>query len=335
MQKIAIIGVKENQGYELLNLLSENKISPKDIIAVEALAPLGTVVSYGEDDELDVKPLDTFDFKTADIAIFCSPKEQTSKYINKAISANCKIIDLSLATFSNSNIPCIIPEINSNKITPDTSVISVASSTAYQILAPLTLLIKQNKLKRLVVTAFISTSHLGRPAMDELFSQSRKIFLNETLADNQNIFKKQIAFNILPQVGEFIGDETSFEWQLNAEIKKILNQDIKVHANASYVPTFIGDAVFVNAEFEDEVDAKDLRQNASSIKNVVVFDKQLDGGYVSVEDIQGEDNVYVSRIRQDISVPNGISYWSVLDNLRAGSTKIAFDILLSHFITRS
>ncbi|MBR5598859.1 MAG: aspartate-semialdehyde dehydrogenase [Alphaproteobacteria bacterium] len=335
MQKIAIIGVKESQGYELLNLLSENKFDSQNIIAVEALAPLGTIVSYGEDEELDVQMLDNFDFKKADIAIFCCPKEQTNKYLKKAISASCKIIDLSGATFSTSSVPCIIPELNNNQITQDTNIVSIASSTAYQTLLPLANTIKTNKLKRLVITAFISTSNLGRMAMDELFSQSRKIFLNETLADNQNVFKKQIAFNVLPQVGEFIGEETSFEWQLNAEIKKILNTDIKVHANAAYVPTFIGNAVFVNAEFENEIDATDIRKEASSIKNVVVFDKNVDGGYVSVDDIQGEDNVYVSRIRQDVSVENGISYWSVLDNLRAGSAKIAFDILLKNFITRS
>ena len=117
--------------------------------------------------------------------------------------------------------------------------------------------------------------------------------------------------------------------------QKILSPEIKVHANASYVPTFIGDGVFVNAEFEDDIDASDFKTSLSNIKNLVVFYKNLDGGYVSVEDIQGEDNVYVSRIRQDISVENGISFWSVLDNLRAGSAKIAFDVMLKHFIKRS
>lgn len=335
MQKIAIIGVKENQGYEILNILAENSFNPQDILAVDPLAPLGTTVSFGEDDELGVSPLDSFDFNKADITIFCTTKEQTTKYLNKALSSQTKIIDLSGASFSNSSVLSIIPSINDDQITKDTQIISIPSSTTYQSILPLANIIKTHKLKRLVINAFISTSHLGRPAMDELFSQSRKIFLNESLASQDNIFNKPIAFNILPQVGEFIGEETNFEWLLNAEIKKILSPEIKVHANASYVPTFIGDGVFVNAEFEDDIDASDFKTSLSNIKNLVVFDKNLDGGYVSVEDIQGEDNVYVSRIRQDISVENGISFWSVLDNLRAGSAKIAFDVMLKHFIKRS
>ena len=335
MQKIAIIGVKENLGYELLNLFSENGFSPKSIIAIETQAPLGTIVSYGEDHELDVVALDNFDFNQTDIAIFCSPKAITQKYLPKASTSTCKIIDLTEASFSNASVPCIIPGINCHLITPETKIISIASPTVYQALLPLANTLKTNRLTRLIITAYISTSHLGRPAMDELFSQSRKIFLNESLNDNKKVFQKQIAFNILPQVGEFIGEETSLEWHINAEIKKILNPNIKVHANAAYVPTFIGDGIFVNAEFEDEIDATNVRQDMEKVPNVVVFDKNLDGGYVSVDDIQGEDNVYVSRIRQDISVENGISYWSVLDNLRAGSAKVAFDILLKHFIKRS
>ena len=165
--------------------------------------------------------------------------------------------------------------------------------------------------------------------MDELFTQSRKIFLNESLADNQEVFKKQLAFNVLPQVGEFIGDETALEWTINAEIKKILQTEIKVHANCAFVPTFIGDAAFVNAEFADEVDADAMRDSMKTVKNIVVFDKTVDAGYVSVDDVQGEDSVYISRVRQDVSVPNGISYWTVADNLRAGQALAAFALLKS------
>lgn len=335
MQKIAIIGVKENKGYEILNLLSQNAFDVKNIIAVEPKAPLGTLASYGEDDELDVLSLESFDFKTADIAIFCLSKEIASKYIKTAISSGCKVLDLSGATFSNKNVPLIIPELNGDIIDKNTNIISIPSSLSYQVLLPLANSIKNNPLKRLVISAYISTSHYGRQAMDELFSQSRKIFLNESLADNEQIFKKQIAFNVLPQVGDFIGEETTLEWLLNAEIKKILNQDIKVHLNAAFVPTFIGDGAFVNAEFTNDVDALVIKQEMENLKGVVVFDKNVDGGYVSVDDIQGEDSVYISRIRQDVSVENGISYWSVADNLRAGSAKLAMSVLLKYFIKHS
>lgn len=217
MPKIAVAGVKGSTGREFLNLLNESGIPADDVFALEAKAPLGTLVSYGEDDELDVSALDTFDFKKADIAIFATTKEQGKRFIKKATGAGCRVIDLSGATFGDSSVPLVIPELNGELLKRGNGqatdglpqVIGVPSSAVYQILLPLAGTIKEHKLKRLVVTTFNSTSYHGHEAMDELFTQSRKIFLNETLVDDEQIFKKQIAFNVLPQVGEFIGEETS------------------------------------------------------------------------------------------------------------------------------
>ena len=329
MPKIAVAGVKGGIGREFLNLLAESSIPVDDVFALEAKSPLGTIVSYGEDDEMDVFSLDNFDFKKADIAVFATTKEQGKRFIKKAVAAGCRVIDLSGATFGDSSVPLVIPEINGDECLKNCNkpVVAVPSSAVYQILLPLAGMFKENKLKRLVITTFNSTSYHGHEAMDELFTQSRKIFLNETLVDNEQIFKKQIAFNVLPQVGEFIGEETSLEWSINAEIKKLLGGDIKVHANCAFVPTFIGDAAFVNAEFENDVDVSDVRESMKKQKNVVVFDKTVDAGYVSVDDVQGEDSVYVSRVRQDVSVENGISFWTVADNLRAGGAKLAFSVM--------
>ena len=327
MPKVAVAGVKENSGREFLTLLAENDVPVEDVVALETKSPLGTLVSYGEDDELDVYSLEEFDFKKVDVLVFASTKELGKRYIKKAVDAGAKVIDLSGATFTDSAVPYIIEQINGNLINDNVKVVGVPCSVVYQTLLPLAKTIKEHQLKRLVVNVFASTSYYGHEAMDELFTQSRKIYLNETLADSQTMFKKQIAFNVLPQVGEFIGDETALEWSINAEIKKILQNDIKVHANCAFVPTFIGDAAFVNAEFADEVDADEIRDSMKTVKNVVVFDKTVDGGYVSVDDVQGEDSVYISRVRQDVSVENGISYWTVADNLRAGSAKVAFTIL--------
>lgn len=327
MSKIAIAGVKSGLGREFLNLLSENDYSSDDVIALEAKSPLGTLVSYGEDDELDVYSLDEFDFNKVNIAVFATTKEIGKRYIKKALSAKCKVIDLSGATFTDSSVPMVVPEINGEILKNGAQAVSVPSSAVYQTILPLAETLKTNTLKRLVITTYNSTSYYGHTAMDELFSQSRKIFLNETLADNQQVFKKQIAFNVLPQVGEFIGEETSLEWSINAEVKKLLNSDVKVHANSAFVPTFIGDGAFVNAEFENEVDATAVRNQMKQVKNIVVFDKNVDGGYVSVDDVQGEDSIYISRIRQDVSVENGISYWSVADNLRASGAKLAFEVM--------
>ena len=328
MVKIAVAGVKDSAGREFLNLLNENGVSVDNVFALEAKSPLGTIVSYGEDDELDVFSLDEFDFKKVTVAVFATTKEIGRRYIKKAVAAGCKVLDLSGATFTEADVPLVVPEINGELLTGDVKVAGVPSAAVYQILLPLAKTIKTHQLERLVVTMFNSTSYYGHQAMDELFSQARKIFLNESLADNQVVFKKQIAFNVLPQVGEFIGEETSLEWAINAEIKKVLNRDVKVHANCAFVPTFIGDAAFVNAAFADEVDATDVRSSMQEVKNVVVFDKTVDAGYVSVDDVQGEDSVYVSRVRQDVSVENGISFWTVADNLRSGSAKLAFEVLL-------
>lgn len=329
MPKIAVAGVKGSTGREFLNLLAESSIPVDDVFALEAKSPLGTLASYGEDDELDVFSLDNFDFKKADVAVFATTKEQGKRFIKKAVAAGCRVIDLSGATFGDSSVPLVLPEVNGDDVLKNAKhqIVAVPSSAVYQILLPLADVIKNNPLKRLVVTTFNSTSYHGHEAMDELFTQSRKIFLNETLVDDEQIFKKQIAFNVLPQVGEFIGEETSLEWAINAEIKKLLGGDIKVHANCAFVPTFIGDAAFVNAEFEKDVDANDIRESMKKQKNVVVFDKTVDAGYVSVDDVQGEDSVYVSRVRQDVSVENGVSFWTVADNLRAGGAKLAFSVM--------
>lgn len=327
MAKIAVAGVKGSLGREFLEVLCENGYKAEDIFALEPRAVLGTLVSFGEDDELDVAALEDFDFKKADTAVFAVTKEQGKRFIKKAVSAGCKVIDLSGATFTDSDVPLVIPEINGEVLANgDVKAAGVPSSAVYQILLPLAKAFKEYGLKRVVATIFSSTSYLGHEAMDELFSQSRKIFLNESLVDNEAVFKKQIAFNVLPQVGEFIGEETALEWSVNAEVKKVLGGDIKVHANAAFVPTFIGDGVFVNAEFEKDVDADVIRDGMKGIKNVVVFDKTVDGGYVSVDDVQGEDCVYVSRVRQDISVENGISFWVAADNLRAGGAKLAYGV---------
>lgn len=326
MVKVAVVGVKENAGREFLTLLNENGYAVKDVFAVEAKSPLGTLVSFGEDDELDVYTLEEFDFKQVQIAVFATTKELGRRYIKKAAAAGCKVIDLTGATFGEADVPLVIPEIN-GELLKNVKVAGVPSSAVYQILLPLANVVKEHKLERLVITMFNSASYYGHQAMDELFSQSRRIFLNEPVVGDESVFKKQIAFNVLPQVGEFIGEETSLEWSINAEIKKVLNRDVKVHANAAFVPTFIGDAAFVNVSFEDEVDATDIRQSMRAVKNVVVFDKTVDGGYVSVDDVAGEDSVYVSRVRQDVSVENGISFWSVADNLRSGSAKLAYSVL--------
>ena len=326
MKKIAVVGAMENNGREILDLLAEKGYNPQDVFAVENKTPMGTMVSFGEDDDIDVYNLDDFDFSKVDGAIFAASAELAKKYLSKIAAKNIKIVDCSGAGFAMPDVPMIISGMNDTK-SANSNIVAVPSFFVTQMLMPLQNVVKKLKIKRIVVSTYTSASVYGKEAMDELFNQTRKIFMNEPLVDDEQIFHKQIAFNALPQIGEFMGDETFMEWQINASVKKILGADVKVHANCAVIPAFIGSAEYVNVECENDVDADEIRKMMESAENVVVFDKNVDGGFVSITDVQGEDNVYVSRIRQDVSVENGFSFWCVADNIRAGTAINALKVM--------
>lgn len=327
MTKIAIAGAMENIGREILSFFEEDGISANDIMALDYKCPLGTMVSYGEDDDLDVFNLDDFDFAKADIVIFATSETITKKFLPKASAKGVKIVDCSGATFTDPDVPMVVYGVNdASVITAKKNTVSIPCAFVTQILQPLAKINQELNLIRLNISTYLSTSVYGREAMDELFNQTRKIFMNSSLVDDETIFKKQIAFNVLPQVGDFIGEETKTEWEINAQIKKVLGGNMKVHANCAFVPAFIGSGMFINAECLNEVDADNIRELMQQTNGIVVFDKQVDGGYVSLTDVQGENDIYVSRIRQDLSVENGFSFWVVADNLRAGIAKNAFNV---------
>ena len=328
MTKYAIVGAEESVGREILSFMEEDSIKASNVFAVDVNAPLGTQVSYGEDEELDVHNLETFDFSQVNAAVFATTTEVAKRFIPKAIKAGVKVVDATGATFEDSDVPMIISGVNEAEIKKASKgLVTIPSAAVTQMLIPLKAVHDKYKIKRMVVNCYVSTSIYGKEAMDELFDQTRKIFMNESLVDNQKVFNKQIAFNIIPQAGEFIGDETSFEWAMNAETKKVLGADVKVHANFAVIPAFIGTAQYVNVECAEEIDADEARKLMKSTKGVVVFDKKVDGGYVSLVDVQGEDNIYVSRVRQDVSVENGISFWCVADNLHVGMAKNAYAVM--------
>ncbi len=328
MKKIAIVGVNNNLGRELLNILEENGTSSEDIFAVDTNSPLGTQVSYGEDIDLDVFNLDDFDFSSVSVAIFATSEEISKKYIPHASAKKVFVIDCSSAYATDTDVPLIISGLNDEKISDaKKGIISIPSPQVTQILLPLQKIAQTNKIKRLIINTYMAASIYGREAMDELFTQTRKIFMNEPIVDDENIFHKQIAFNVLPQVGEFLGDETKYEWTMNVEIKKVLGSEIKVHANCAIVSAFIGIGEFINVECENDVDVDDIRNLMRDTKGVVVFDKHVDCGYVSLNDVQSEEDIYVSRLRQDVSIENGFSFWCVADDLRAGTAKNAYNLL--------
>lgn len=328
MRKTAIIGATNGHGRELLNILEENGVSANDIYAVDIDSPLGTQASYGEDVDIDIFNLRDFDFGSVEIAVFCTSEEISKHYIPRALAKGAFVIDCSGVYATDPDVPLIIPGINDDKITDaKKKIVSLASPQVAQVLLPLQKLITGNTIKRLVISTYMSASLYGKEAMDELFNQTRKIFMNEPLVDDEEVFHKQIAFNVLPQVGEFIGDETKCEWAMNVEIKKILNYDIKVHANCAFIPSFIGIGEFINVECSDEIDVDNIRNIMRDTPGLVVFDKHVNCGYVSLNDVQGEGDIYVSRLRQDVSVENGFSFWCVADDLRAGTAQNAYNLL--------
>ncbi len=328
MKKIAIIGATSGCGRELLNMFEENGFSADDIFAVDTDSPLGTQISYGEDVDMDVYNLRDFDFGSAQIAVFCVAEDLTKHYVPRALAKDAFVVDCSGTYGTDSDVPLIIAGMNDDEIqTAKRGIIALPSPQVTQLMLPLQQIFKNNTIKRLIINTYMATSVYGKAAMDELFNQTRKIFMNEPLVDDETVFHKQVAFNVLPQVGEFIGDETKQEWAMNVEIKKILGKDIKVHANCAIVPVFIGIGAFVNVECAEEVDVDDIRNKMRDTKGVVVFDKHVDCGYVSMNDVQSESDVYVSRLRQDVSVENGFSFWSVADDLRAGTAQNAYNVL--------
>lgn len=328
MTKIAIAGVQENIGREILSFLDENGYKASDIVALESKAPLGTQVSYSEEEDLDVFNLDDFDFTGIDVAIFATPDTQSKHYIPKALAKKVKVIDCSGAYVADEDVPLIIAGFNDDKImTATKGLVAIPSASVTQMLSPLLKVQEKYNIKRIVVSTYTSTSVYGKEAMDELFAQTRRIYMNAPIVDDQQVFHKQIAFNVIPQLGDFIGEETQNEWTMNAESKKILGTNIKVHANGAIVPAFIGAAQYVNVECEKDTDVDEIRNLMKETSGIVVFDKNTDGGYVCLTDIQGEDNIYISRLRQDTTVENGFSFWCVADDLRACTAKNAFAVL--------
>ncbi len=328
MVKIAIAGVQGNIGREILSFLDENGYKAADIVALEPKAPLGTQVSYSEDEDLDVFNLDDYDFSGIDVAVFATSDVISKHYIPHALAKKVKVIDCSSAFFADEDVPLIIAGYNNDKImTAAKGLIAIPSTAVIQMLTPLLKVQENYHIKRIVVSTYTSTSAYGKEAMDELFSQTRRIYMNAPIVDDQQVFHKQIAFNVIPQLSDFIGEETQIEWAMNAESKKVLGTDVKVHANGAVIPAFIGAAQYVNVECEKDTDVDDIRNLMKQTDGVVVFDKNTDGGYVCLTDIQGEDNIYISRLRQDTSVENGFSFWCVADDQRACTAKNAFSVL--------
>lgn len=325
MKKVAIVGAMSSVGRELLTFFDIDGFSHKNIFAVENKTPLGTQISYGEDFELDVYNLEDFDFSKVDVSIFVCSSEIAKRFIPKAVAKNNKVLDCSGHYALDSEVPLIVAGVNDCDIAKSKKgIVAIPSSITTQLVKPLKQIDDTYQISRIVVSMYISTSYYGNKGMDELFAQTKKIYSNASITSDANLFNKQIAFNVIPQVDDFIGDETKAEWEVDAQVKKIFGEQIKVHANCAFVPSFVGVGQYVNIQTKEDIDIDDVRSSFKSLDGISIFDKNVDGGYFCMADVQGEDNVYISRLRQDVSVENGISFWSVSDNLRAGLAKNAY-----------
>jgi aspartate-semialdehyde dehydrogenase len=325
--KIVVVGATGNVGHEMLNILAEREFPVDEIAALASRRSLGTEVSFG-DRTLKTTDLDTFDFTGWDMALFAVGSETTQKYAPKAAAAGCVVIDNSSLYRYDADVPLIVPEVNPQAVHGYKKKMIIANpncSTAQMVVA-LKPLHDRATIKRVVVSTYQSVSGAGKEGMDELWNQTKSIY-NPTDSKPATKFTKQIAFNVIPHIDVFLDSgETKEEWKMVAETKKILDPKIKVTATCVRVPVFVGHSEALNIEFENPLDADEARDILRESPGIMVIDKREDGGYVTPVECVGDYATFISRIRDDSTVENGINLWCVSDNLRKGAALNAVQI---------
>ena len=323
---IAVVGATGNVGREMLQTLLERNFPIGEVHAVASSRSAGHEVSFG-DKTLKVESLDGFDFSGIDIVLSSPGAKVSAEFAPRAAAAGAVVIDNTSHFRMDPDVPLIVPEVNAHAIAnyKKKGIIANPNCSTIQMVLALKPLHDVVPIKRVVVSTYQSVSGAGKEAMDELFNQTRDIFMNNV--PEPSALPKRIAFNLIPQIDEFMDDRaTKEEWKMVVETKKILDPKIKVAANCVRVPVFIGHSEMVNVEFEGEMDAATARRLFLNAPGLTLIDLETDLGYVTPADVQGEDNVYISRVRDDVSVENGISFWCVGDNLRKGAALNAIQI---------
>lgn len=327
--KVAVVGATGNVGREMLSILAERNFPADEVVALASKRSSGRQVSFGEDKVLKVQNLDEYNFEGTDIALSSAGASVSKAFAPRAGKAGCVVIDNTSQFRMEPDVPLVVPEVNPDAIKDFSkrNIIANPNCSTIQMMVALKPLHEEFGIKRVVVSTYQSVGGAGKAGMDELFNQTRGIYVNEPVNKFQDKFTKQIAFNIIPHIDIFMDDgETKEEWKMQVETKKILDPDIKVHANCARVPVFIGHAEYINIETKKPIDVKEARKALRKAQGITVFDKRVDEGYVTPAEIPGEDNTYISRIRKDFSVDNGISFWCVSDNLRKGAALNAVQI---------
>ena len=326
--RIAVVGATGNVGREMLNVLAERQFPIDEVAALASARSTGDIIEFGDTDEtLKVKNLEHFDFSGWDIALFAAGSEVSKLYGPKAAKAGCTVIDNSSFFRMDPDVPLIVPEVNAEAIAGyrKKNIIANPNCSTAQLVVALKPLHDVAKIKRVVVATYQSVSGSGKAGMDELFEQSRNIFVGDP---NEPVkYPKQIAFNVIPQVDVFLEDGTTKEeWKMVVETKKILDPSIKLTATCVRVPVFVGHSEAVNVEFENEISAEEAQNILREAPGVMLVDKRQDGGYVTPVECVGDYATFVSRVREDPTVENGLSLWVVSDNLRKGAALNAVQI---------
>jgi aspartate-semialdehyde dehydrogenase len=325
--RVAVVGATGNVGREILQILAEREFPVDEAVALASSRSIGTEVSFGEDDTLRVRDLDTFDFKNIDIALFSPGAKVSAVHAPRAAKAGAVVIDNTSQFRMDPDVPLVVPEVNPEAIARYTKrhIIANPNCSTIQMVVALKPLHKLAKIKRIVVSTYQSVSGAGKEAMDELFNQTRAIYVNDAIKPEH--FTKRIAFNVIPHIDTFMDDgATKEEWKMVVETRKILDPEIAVTATCVRVPVFIGHAEAINVEFERPISVEQARAALKAAPGVTVVDHRVDEGYVTPQECAGEDLVFVSRIRRDPTVPHGLNLWVVADNLRKGAALNAVQI---------
>jgi aspartate-semialdehyde dehydrogenase len=324
---IVVVGATGNVGHEMLNILAERAFPIDKIAALASRKSLGTEVSFGEK-TLKTQDLDTFDFTGWDMALFAVGSEATKKYAPLAAKAGCVVIDNSSLYRYDAEIPLIVPEVNPQDVHMYKNKMIIANpncSTAQMVVA-LKPLHDRAKIKRVVVSTYQAVSGAGKDAMDELWDQTKSMY-NPIDNKPKQVFTKQIAFNVIPHIDVFMDSgDTKEEWKMVVETKKILDKSVKVTATCVRVPVFVGHSESINIEFEEFLDEDEARDILREAPGIMVIDKRENGGYVTPVECAGDFATFISRIRQDVTVENGLNLWCVSDNLRKGAALNAVQI---------
>jgi aspartate-semialdehyde dehydrogenase len=324
--KVAVVGATGNVGREMLNILDERKFPADEVVVLASRRSVGVEVSYG-DRTLKVKALEHYDFSDVDICLMSAGGSVSKEWSPKIAAAGAVVIDNSSAWRMDPDVPLIVPEVNADAAKDFTrkNIIANPNCSTAQLVVALKPLHDKATIKRVVVATYQSVSGAGKDAMDELFSQTKAVYTNDELVNKK--FPKRIAFNVIPHIDVFMEDGyTKEEWKMMAETKKILDPKIKLSATCVRVPVFVGHSEAVNIEFENPITADEARNILRNAPGCLVIDKHEPGGYVTPYESAGEDATYISRIREDATVENGLALWCVSDNLRKGAALNAVQI---------